>query len=134
MFDGNCKEAMEFYKSVFGGELNLHNYGDAAPVPEVKEKIMHANLDNGEIMFMASDDCLPDHEFKEGNNIHMSLVGDDQEKLTGYFSKLSEGGEVHLKLEKQMWGDIYGQFTDKFGIHWMVNISERHTQEQKDTE
>ena len=122
MFDGNAKEAMEFYKSVFGGELTIHNYGDAAPDPEVKDKIMHANLDNGEVMFMASDDCLPDHEFVAGNNIHMSLVGTDEEKLNDYFNKLSEGGEVKLKLEKQMWGDIYGELTDKFGIQWMINF------------
>ena len=132
MFDGNAKEAMEFYQSVLGGELTMHNYGDAAPSPETKDKVMHANLDNGDLYFMASDDCMPDHELIVGNNIHMSLVGSDEEKLTGYFNKLSEGGKIDLALDKQPWGDVYGQFTDKFGIHWMVNISARH--DHKDTE
>jgi PhnB protein len=128
MFDGNAKEAMEFYQSVLGGELTMHNYGEAAPSEETKDKIMHANIETGDINIMASDDCMPDHNLIVGNNIHMSLVGTDEEKLTEYFNKLSKGGKVELALDKQPWGDIYGQFTDKFGIHWMVNISARHSE------
>lgn len=89
---------------------------------EVKDQIMHAQLTSGDIVIMASDGG--DHnKVTFGNNVSLSLVGSDEAALTQMFTKLSEGGTVDMKLEKQFWGDIFGMLTDKFGNHWMVNIS-----------
>jgi PhnB protein len=123
-FNGNTREAMEFYKSVFGGKLDLNTYkeSNASEDPSEDDKIMHAMLqaDNG-IIFMASD-TPKGMEYKPGTNISMSLSGDDEDELRGYFDKLSDGGTVTMPLTKALWGDTFGMFVDKFGINWMVNI------------
>jgi PhnB protein len=124
-FKDNAREAMEFYKDVFGGTLDLNFYKDShvSDDPSEDDKIMHAllHVDDG-ITFMAADtpNSMP---YQPGHNISMSLSGDDEEELRGYYDKLSAGGKVTLPLEKAPWGDTFGMFTDKFGIDWMVNIS-----------
>ncbi len=124
-FRDNAREAMEFYRSVFGGELTLNTFGEFQASEEASEqdKIMHAALkaDNG-IVFMAAD--TPNRmEYTPGSNISMSLSGDEATELTGYFEKLSAGGTVTMPLEKAPWGDTFGMCTDKFGVNWMVNIT-----------
>lgn len=125
-FMGETKEAMEFYHSVFGGELKMQSFKEAGfpHNPEDDDKIIHASLINNEINLMASDGDEK-HQVTMGNNINLSLTGNNEELLTGWFNKLSEGGKVNMALEKQFWGDIYGQITDKFGVNWMVNISKQ---------
>jgi PhnB protein len=124
-FDGNAREAMEFYKTVFGGELSSNTFGEyhVSEDPKDADKIMHSMLeaDNG-IVFMAAD-TIPGMEHKPGTNISMSLSGDNEPELRGYYEKLSKGGTIGEPLEKAPWGDTYGSLTDKFGIQWMVNIS-----------
>ena len=122
-FNGNTKEAMEFYQSVLGGELTLQTFGESGMEVkgEMKNGIMHAELKNEELTFMASD-AMQTTEM--GDNIHMSLIGTEEEKLTEFFNKLKEGGQIDMPLEKAPWGDIFGMLTDKFGVHWMVNISD----------
>jgi PhnB protein len=122
MFDGNAREAMEFYRSVFGGELTVSTFGEfGSDDAALKDKVMHAMLlvDNGYALMGA--DAPADHD--SGTRITISLSGDD-EVLRDYFEKLSNGGDVRMPLEKQVWGDEYGQLTDKFGIEWMVNIGQ----------
>lgn len=114
-FTGNCAEAMEFYQSIFGGELKM------VPHPDGKGT-MHADLSGGDISFMASDGTRT--EPYERSNISLSLNGSDAEKLTETFNKLSEGATDITELKVESWGDTFGQLTDKFGIDWMVNISE----------
>ena len=123
-FSGNTKDAMEFYQSVLGGELKMQTFGESGmPVnDEDKDKIIHASLDNDTLTFMASDGNS-EHPVQMGDNVQLSIVGENLELLTKYFNGLSEGGKIDMPLEKQFWGDSYGQFTDKFGIHWSVNIS-----------
>ena len=123
-FSSQTKEAMEFYKSVLGGELTMTTFEESgAPVEDkFKDGIMHAELKNDDLTFMASDGDAHS-TVTMGNNISMSLVGNDDEKLSGFFNKLAEGGKVDMPLEKAPWGDKFGMLTDKFGIHWMVNIS-----------
>lgn len=123
-FDGNTKEAMEFYQSVLGGELTFNTFGESgAPVEEKdKDKIMHAMLENDTLTFMAADGGVHS-SIQMGDNVSLSISGDEEEVLRKYFEGLSEGGEVAVPLAKQVWGDTFGMFTDKFGIHWMVNIS-----------
>ena len=124
-FNGSTRQAMEFYKSVFGGDLRLSTFKEfnASQDPSEDNKIMHAELnsDNG-IRFMASD--VPNRmQYQPGTNFNMSLTGDDEAELTGYFGKLSAGGKVSQPLEKAPWGDSFGMCTDKFGINWFVNIT-----------
>jgi PhnB protein len=124
-FQGNTREAMEFYHHVFGGDLKLSTFGEF-PNPntpeDYKDKIMHAVLTTDDLMLMASEG-MPGGHVTFGDNISLSLAGSDSEKLTGYFNKLAEGGKITMPLAKQAWGDTFGMLTDKFGVHWMVNIS-----------
>jgi PhnB protein len=124
-FAGNARQAMEFYKGVFGGTLSVNTFGEfGAPDPADADKIMHSRLetDNGFVLMGA--DTPPGMEHNPGNNIAVSLSGDDGDELRGYWEKLSGGGTVSVPLEKQMWGDEFGMCLDQFGIGWMVNISQ----------
>lgn len=124
-FRDTTREAMEFYKTVFGGTLEMHTYEEyhASQDPTENDKIMHSMLEaaNG-ITFMAAD--TPNAmEFKPGNNISMSLSGDNDAELRGYFEKLSDGGTIIMPLAAAPWGDTFGMLTDKFGVQWMVNVA-----------
>ncbi|HMI09733.1 MAG TPA: VOC family protein [Candidatus Saccharimonadales bacterium] len=124
-FKDNAREAMEFYKTVFGGKLEVHTFEEyhASEDPGEADKVMHSMLEaeNG-ITFMASD--TPNGmEYKPGTNVSMSLSGDSDVELAGYFNKLSEGGTVTQPLESAPWGDKFGMVNDKFGIQWMVSIA-----------
>lgn len=123
-FPGNCAEAMEFYKSVFGGEITQQKYDDVPGMldnqPELKGKLVHAALRGGDITLLASDSSKPDPMGRQ--KVSLTLGGTDEARLTQIFNKLSEGGRNIDPLQKQFWGDIFGAFTDKFGINWMVNI------------
>jgi PhnB protein len=122
-FDGDARAALVFYQDVFGGELATNTYGEFGdPEAPGADKIMHGSLESpGGFTLMASD-IPPDMEHNPGNNISVSLSGDDA-ALRGYWEKLSDGGIVAVPLEKQMWGDEFGMCVDRFGITWMVNIS-----------
>lgn len=124
-FRDNAREAMAFYHSVFGGTLNVATFKEfnAAQDPSEEDLVMHAQLegDNG-ITFMASD--TPSRmEYRAGNNFNMSLSGDDEAALRGYFEKLADGGTVTMPMEKAIWGDTFGMCVDRFGVNWLVNIS-----------
>src|SRR5579884_2920744 len=124
-FRDNAREAMEFYRTVFGGKLTISTFKEfhASQDPSDDNKIMHSQLeaDNG-IVFMASD--TPDRmEYKVGTNYSMSLSGENEAELQGYFEKLSAGGTITMPLEKAPWGDTFGMLIDKFGVAWLVNIA-----------
>jgi PhnB protein len=124
-FEGNAREAMEFYKSVFGGELTLSTFAENGMTEGVNpDQIMHAMLvaDNG-ITLMAADTATGMREFVPGTNMSVSLSGDNEEELTGYYNKLVEGGKVEEPLTKAPWGDTFGMCIDKYGTFWMVNIA-----------
>ncbi len=124
-FKSNAREAMEFYKSIFGGTLKMSTFKEfhASQTPGEDALIMHAELNIADgLIFMASD--TPERvEYRPGTNIAMSLTGDNDEQLKAYFRKLSTGGEVSMPLKTEVWGDTFGMCTDKFGVNWMVNIS-----------
>lgn len=124
-FDGNAREAMEFYEGVFGGKLNIATFADyhASSDPSEDGLVMHADLEGPDgIRFMAAD--TPKRmKFEPGTNISMSLSGEDEAELRGYFDKLSQGGTVMMPLEKAQWGDMFGMCTDRFGVRWLVNIA-----------
>jgi PhnB protein len=124
-FDGNAREAIEFYKDVFGGELQLNTVGEFgdASAPGA-DRVMHAWLKSPSGYDLMVSDIQPGMEYQPGNNISLSLSGDDGDELRGYWENLSAGGTVTVPLEKQMWGDEFGACIDKFGISWLVNIGE----------
>ncbi len=123
-FAGQTAAAMKFYQSILGGELTMQTFAESGiPVTSKdKDKIIHADLKNGALSFMASDGTK-DKPVHMGDNIHMSIVGTDEPLLTKYFNSLADGGKVDMPLAKQFWGDTFGMLTDKFGVHWMLNIS-----------
>ena len=124
-FKSNARQAMEFYKSVFGGTLQMSTFKEyhASQTPDEDDLIMHAELNAGDgLLFMASDTPAR-MEFHPGTNMSMSLTGENEEELKTYFQKLSAGGKVSMPLEKAMWGDMFGMCMDKFGISWLVNIN-----------
>jgi PhnB protein len=122
-FDGTAREAMEYYKEVFGGELTMNTFGSFGQTdPAIADKIMHARLETKNGFTLMASDTPPGMEFNPGGNITISLSGTDAGDLRGYWEKLSDGGTVTMALEKQMWGDEFGQCVDRFGIPWMVDI------------
>jgi PhnB protein len=120
-FAGNARQAMEFYEQVFGGTLSLNTFGEFG-AQDQPDGIMHGMLETPSGYTIMGADSPPDQPLQPGNNITVSLSGDDVDELRGYWTKLSEGGKITVPLEKQMWGDEFGMLTDKFGIAWMVNI------------
>ncbi|MCX4231555.1 VOC family protein [Streptomyces sp. NPDC020707] len=124
-FDGDARPAMEFYQEVFGGTLALNTFGEAGSpgIPE-SDQIMHAMLETPSGFTLMGADTPPGMEYTPGGNFSVSLSGDDEGELRGYWEKLSAGGTVSVPLEKQMWGDVFGMCTDRFGIPWMVNIGQ----------
>ncbi|MEJ7629033.1 MAG: VOC family protein [Nocardioidaceae bacterium] len=127
-FAGDARQAMEYYEGVFRGTLTLHTFGElgASDAPEA-DKIMHGMLETERGFTIMGADAPPGMELHAGDNIAVSLSGDDADELRGYWVKLSESGTVTVALEKQMWGDEFGMCTDKFGIGWMVNIGQPQT-------
>jgi len=124
-FGGDARQAMEFYESVFGGTLTLNTFGEfgAQDAPEA-DKIMHAQLETEGGLTLMGADTPPGTEHNPGNNIAVSLSGEDDEELRGYWAKLADGGSVSVPLEKQMWGDEFGMCVDQYGVGWMVNIAQ----------
>jgi len=121
-FTGNARSAMEFYQSVFGGELTVNTYGQYGTEGAGAENVMHAQLSTPAGFTLMASDSPPGQQVSSGDNISISLSGDD-DALRGYWAKLSEAGTVTMPLEKQMWGDEFGSCIDRFGISWMVNIA-----------
>lgn len=124
-FRDNARSAMEFYHSVLGGELTTSTFGEfhASVDPGENDKIMHAMLTspNG-LVLMGAD--TPNHmAYNPGDNISVSLSGEDEAELRGYWEKLSDGANITAAFEKAPWGDLFGMLVDKFGITWLVNVT-----------
>lgn len=124
-FPGTARQAMEFYEQIFGGTLRMSTFGEfgAQDAPGA-DKIMHAMLETPSGYTLMGADTPPGGEHHPGNNITVSLSGDDADELRDYWEKLSGSGTVSVPLEKQMWGDEFGMCVDQFGIPWMVNIGQ----------
>ena len=133
-FNGNCEEAFNFYKSVFGGDFSYFGRYKDIPLSEEQppfsiedgEKIMHISLPiSAETMIMGSDTGGEwAANFKKGNNFSVSISTDSKENADNIFNKLSAGGIVTMPMDSTFWGDYFGSFTDKFGINWMVGFAE----------
>lgn len=122
-FRDTAKEAMEFYRGVFGGDLEIMTFGQMGVEGDEAEKVMHAMLTTPSGFALMGSDTPEEMEYTPGGNMSISLSGDDADDLRGYFAGLSEGGDVSMPLAVQMWGDEFGMLTDRFGTKWMVNIA-----------
>jgi PhnB protein len=126
-FDGNCREAMTFYKDCLGAELQLVSFGDMphalrGGVPDgMKDRIMHARLFKGPIALMASDN-MPDMPFQKGNNFSVSVLPESLEETDRLWNSFSQGATISQKLDDAPWGARFGMLTDQFGITWMFNF------------
>ncbi len=123
-FETQARAAMEFYRGVFGGTLTMNTFGEfGMDDPAVANGVMHAMLETPGGMVLMASDTPPGMESSLGSAITISLSGDDEAELRGYWDGLCAGATIGMPLEKQMWGDLYGQLTDQYGIAWMVNIA-----------
>ena len=126
-FRSTARQAMEFYKSVFGGELTLSTFaqGGMPHEPAEADLIMHGQLETPKGFTIMGSDTPATMPYTPGTNYSVSLSGDDEAELRGYWDKLIVGGTVTMPLMKAPWGDSFGMAADKFGTSWMVNISAR---------
>ena len=124
-FKGNARQAMEFYHSVFGGKLDLTSYKDGGMSRNQTDEnqIMHAMLVTDSDMTLMGSDVPDGMEYTQGTNVSISLSGDNDAELSGYYEKLSDGGTIQEPLTAAPWGDKFGMIIDAFGIRWMVNIT-----------
>ncbi|MCD1257277.1 VOC family protein [Paenibacillus athensensis] len=127
-FNGNCREAAEYYAEVFETEKpKFMTFGETPPNPEyplpeeAKSLIMHTrlNIDGSNVMF---SDVFPGMPFVQGSNISLAVVSKDAEKLKQQFARLKEGGTVVMDLQETFWAKLYGSLKDKFGIEWQFNL------------
>ena len=129
-FDGNCREAFDFYRSVFGGEFSaLETFGNGPPdmgIPEAeKNNIMHVSLPIGSSTLMGSDSPSAfGPPLVSGNNFSISLSAQSREESDDLFAKLSDGGDVTIPLQDTFWGAYFGSFTDRFGVNWMISYDQ----------
>lgn len=124
-FGDQAKQAMEFYKTVFGGSLDMTTFADGGMPhdPDEADKIMHAMLTTENGMVLMASDTPGSNTNTPPQGISLSLSGDNKTQLTTYWTALSDGGTVTMPFEAAPWGDIFGMVTDKFGISWMVNVT-----------
>lgn len=124
-FRDNAREAMEFYHSVFGGQLDVSTFAEmhASEDPAEADKIMHSMLVTDSDLTLMASDTPNSMDYTPGNNYSVSLSGDDDAELRGYWEKLSGSGTVTMPLEVAPWGDSFGMCVDKFGVSWLVNIA-----------
>jgi PhnB protein len=127
-FDNSARQAMEFYRNVFGGDLTMNTFGEfgQADSPDA-DKIMHSQLETDSGFTLMASDTPAGMQRNTGDTITISLSGDDADSLRGYWEKLSDGGTVTMPLEKHMWGDEFGMCTDKYGVPWMFNVTQQQS-------
>jgi PhnB protein len=123
-FNGNARQAMEFYAGVLGGNLAFNTFAEFGdPDAPGADRIFHAVLETDAGYTIMAGDVPGDREHERMTSFSVSLSGDDADALRGYWEGLSAGGTITMPLEKQVWGDEFGMCVDRFGVSWMVNIS-----------
>lgn len=132
-FSGNCREAMTYYSVCLGGELFFQTVGesplsDKMP-PAMKDCILHSALTKGPLLLMGTD-CVPEPGLIKGNSVSLSLNCSSEEEIRGYYAKLSSGGTATHPLEDTFWGALFGDLTDRFGNHWILNYTKDQNQER----
>lgn len=125
-FNGNCKEAMYFYQDCIGGELVFQTVGESPMADQMpakmKDCILHSTLTNGNVVLLATD-ILPKNGIIKGNNISLMLDCESELEIKRLYKKLLNGGHSNQLLEDTFWGAIFGDLTDKYGNHWLLNYT-----------
>jgi len=124
-FKDSARDAMTFYQSVLGGELTIATFGEyhASEDPAAQDKVMHAQLETPDGLVLMAADTPAVMEYQPQAGVSVSLSGDDEAKLRGYWEGLSADGTVVMPFEKAPWGDTFGMCVDRFGTNWMINAS-----------
>ena len=125
MFDGNAKEALEYYREVFGGEIsNLQTYGEAdyPTPPEAHDRVIHAQFKKDDLFLMASD-AVPGYSVVVGSNISLTLEFESEDEIRGIYDTLSQKGTVYMELQDTFWGAKYAKVKDAFGVIWDLNFT-----------
>ena len=125
IFNGNCRQAMEFYQKCLGADLQTMPFsqmpgGDKHP--EAADRLAHARLTKGPTVLMASDN-MPGMPFQQGDNGQLCLECENEQEVDKLFAALSEKGQVKMAPQETFWAKRYSMFTDQFGVHWMLNLS-----------
>ena len=128
-FRDNAREAMTFYESVFGGELTVSTFAEfhASDDPSEQDKVMHSHLETPDGLMLMAADTPNGMEYRPQAGVSVSLSGDDETKLRGFWDRLSEDGTVTMPFEKAPWGATFGMCVDRFGTSWMVNVAAEST-------
>lgn len=129
-FNGNCREAMLFYKECIGGELNFQTVGESLMADQMPQKmsecILHSSLSNGNVIIMATD-ITPEAGRISGNNVSLMIDCSSEEEINSCYTNLIAGGYSKHPLENTFWGAIFGDLTDKYGNHWLLNYTKEST-------
>ena len=127
-FRDNAREAMTFYQSVLGGELNISTFGEfhASEDPSEQDKVMHSHLMTEDGFSLMGADTPNSMEFNGQAGVSVSLSGDDVDTLRGWWEGLSEGGTIVMPFEQAPWGSIFGMVVDRFGTSWLVNAGDEN--------
>lgn len=125
-FRDTAEEAMTFYRSVFGGELSVSRFSEygASDDPAEQDKVMHSMLTTGTGMVLMAADTTNSMDLAVGDNVSVSVSGDDESVMRGWWEALGAGGTVTMPLEEAPWGGLFGMCTDRFGIHWMFSVGD----------
>lgn len=126
-FNGNCREAMTFYKDCIGGELTIQTIGEsplAEKMPQqMRDCVLHAALTNGAVVMMGSD-MVPATGLVKGNSVSLALQCNSEEEIRACYAKLAAGGKADHPIELTFWGALFGDLTDQYGNHWLLNYEQ----------
>jgi len=123
-FNGNARQAMEFYADVFGGDLTITTFADLGTEGPDADRVMHSMLETSSGYTIMGADVMSTMDYQSMAGAAVSLSGDDAEALRGYWEQLSASGTTTMPMQKQAWGDEFGMCVDKFGVPWLVNIAQ----------
>lgn len=132
IFNGNCREAMQFYAKCLGAELQMMKFsegpGACSSLPkEAHDRIMHARLTKGSAVLMASDN-MPGMAFHPGDNFFVNVDCESVQEIDRYFAAIGENGTVKMPLQETFWAARFGMLTDRFGVNWMFNLGKPQQQ------
>ena len=122
-FDGDAAEAIAFYTDVLGGTSSIMTFGSMGMEGPDADKVMHGQIETEHGITLMVSDFPPGAARQTGNDVTISLSGDDDATLRGFWEKLSAGGKIETPFEKQMWGDTFGACVDRFGVSWLVDVA-----------
>ena len=124
IFNGNCRQAMQFYAKCLNAELHMMSFGESpGEIPkEAKDRVMHARLAKGAAVVMASDN-MPGMAFQQGDNFSIAVTCDNVDETDRIFNALADQGKIKMPLQETFWAFRFGMLTDQFGINWMVTFN-----------